>query len=256
MGNGDEDVRFLLVGGSKAPPRLAVPVPVGVRLTIGRAAGCWLTLPGDAVEENHTELILQDARLRVKHVGPAGGTWINRARIAEGVLREDDTLVIGPYRLQLGRQGSLPAAQGSDVPDVILEEEQPIEAVDEEEPQAATDEALSRADEQAPKQTLKWAVCIVAIVGALGSLSWWWLAPRFSKEMPTGTVYHCPVDGTVFRGEWRGGPPKCPQCGALCLGTLRYKSEKADGSAAVTTAPSTPASTPTQGIPTKKGRGP
>jgi hypothetical protein len=198
---------------------------MGIRLTIGRGAECWLTLPGEEVEERHAELMLQDARVRVKHLGRSGATWINRARIAEGVLRENDTLAIGPYRLRLGRQAELDNAAPAILSEGLNEGPEDEPEADEEAAHDAVAETPGLIDEQAPRQTLRWTISIAATVGAMGFLGWWWLAPRFSSDMPSETVYRCPGDGTVFRAEWRSGPPKCPQCGALCLGSLRYKSE-------------------------------
>ena len=224
----------MLIGGSKGPPRLAVPVPIGVPLNIGQDTRSWLTLPGEGIDDTHAQMMLQeDARLRVKHVGGAdGGTWINRARIHEGVLREEDTLIIGPYRLNLRRQGALPAAGSDGAPDVILEDEASETAL-----RGEAESHVSIIDAVAPRQTVRWVICSVMLLGAAGYLGWWMLSPHFSKDMPTGTLYRCPVDGSVFRGEWTGGPPKCPQCGALCLGTLRYKTEKSESPDVTTSAP-------------------
>ena len=220
---------WLVIGGRQGEPRLAVPVPREQKLEVGCKPACFLTLPGDEISEVHAELKLDsNARLTIRHIGDETATWINRSKILEGVLRAEDALFIGPYRLAIRSQADLVSRAAADV---IVEDEdgEPAEPAgddgEDEIPIPLTEGVKSR------QGRIRLGISIAAIVGALGYLGFWLLGPSFSKDMPNQTVYRCPVDGTIIRAEWVNGPPKCPHCGALCLGNLKYKEDTGDNPA-------------------------
>jgi len=122
-GDDERGTRWLVVGGSTGQARLAVAVPRGVALTLGRSADAWLILPGDDVGETNTEIELQDdLRLSVKHLADDGATWIGRARIISGVLGREDEMRIGPYVIRLRTSGSLADGGTVNVPGVLVDD--------------------------------------------------------------------------------------------------------------------------------------
>lgn len=241
-------VQWLLIGGRKGPSRAAVPIPRDVRLSIGNTPAQWLTLPGEDIGDPHAEIMLgADDKLRVFHAQGHGGTWINTASIHEGVLRPQDSLFIGPYRLRVTTERPT-----KDMDAGADDRREPVlESASEEGESTKTPLIRHEADEAEPVAKGRFIVAGVVATLAIAYLGWWLIAPKFSKEMPSSTFYRCPADGTVVRGGWDGGFPKCPQCGALCVGGLRYKAEKSEVSPTTTA----PTSQPT-GLKPNKGSGP
>ncbi len=251
----DSQVHWLLVGGRQGPPRAALPIPRDIKLTIGSTPDQWLTLPGDEIGSPHAEIMLgADDKLRVWHAKGATGTWINAASIHEGVLRPQDSLFIGPYRLRvsLDDPSKKTAKQRSRAAD-SLEETEPTIVIEDASDTDDSSDVIGRPDRDDGPTVSKGRIVLIAAVLmlALGYLTWWLMAPKFSKDMPTETNYRCPADGTVVRGGWQDGFPKCPQCGALCVGGLRYKAERTDGPP-----PTTAPSAPTTSAPHTRDRGP
>jgi hypothetical protein len=262
------DVKWLTVGGQTGAPRLAVPIPVGIGLTLGRSPSGWLSLPGEDIEDAQTELqIAEDARVVVKHLAGDGGTWINRARIVEGVLCDKDRLRIGPYVMGLlGHDAIIASVQASIEDDVEVEVE-----IEDSAPKAARGKAkrsepeddadLDRevrrasADEGddgglvdyqsgwSTGQKIRMVVSVALILGVTGYLAKGYFFPPISEEMPSETVFYCPADGTPVKSEWSAsaGAPKCPVCGQRCVGELKYKSEVTPAAARAAQAPTTQA---------------
>lgn len=246
-----DDAVWLTLGGQTGGPRLAVPVPVGEALHIGRSVSGFLALPGEEIEEAQTELRLEeDGRLLVRHLSGDSGTWINRARIITGVLGPSDKLRVGPYILRrmshaevreaatvrlepeiiVGVDARDDEAEPSDFarsrrrgkkigPEVIVEEETEDEIALSSEPDA--DRRWTKG------QRIRVALCGVLILAAGLFLARSFLWPALSEEMPRETDFYCPVDGNVVRGTWTAahGAPICPQCGQRCVGQLKYKEE-------------------------------
>jgi hypothetical protein len=225
---GYDEPCWLLVGGEEGPARLAVPIPIATPLIIGGASEAWLPLPANGVDGAHVEVSLQrGARLGVRHIGdPGSATWINRARVASGVMGEADTLRVGPFRLRVTPQSRLLLAGMAAEPEVIVDDEAPArgaQAGDEDE----GDLILSTpGGPRSTREKLRIAVCAAIIVAAGGYLARTLVWPPSPPDMPADTEFQCNVDGTRFRAAWEGGPPKCPQCGQLCLGGVNYQPEK------------------------------
>lgn len=212
----DSTRRWLIVRMEGEEPQLAVALPVGQVLAVGNRQGCWLRLSADGIGPRHAELELRsDQRISVRHVEGDAGTWINRARILSGFLKEGDVLRIGPYGLTLATHAAVRAGCGE------------VEVGGREAP-AAEDEpgwrggpAIGEAAVESPWTLGRrvWAIGCVAVIVLAG----WLLIRRFvwtgSAEMPTETVYSCPVDGTLVRAAWGREPPRCPKCGQACFGS-------------------------------------
>lgn len=249
-----DSVIWLTVGGQTGPPRLAVPVPVNVALSVGSSAAGFLSLPGEEISESHAELkIEEDGRLLVKHVAGDSGTWINRAKIITGVLGKEDRLRVGPYVIRRQTTAALTEqASASLEPEVVVEIEadeaprkkpgrrRPIndepEVIVEVEDEATSvdpptgDEPDYREDGWTGRQKIRAGVCAVLILAAAGYLAKTYFMPSVSAEMPELTVFYCPADGSAVRGKWSSatGAPICPQCGQRCVGELKYKAEPTD----------------------------
>lgn len=242
-------VSWLAVGGQSGAPRLAVPIPVGATLKLGRAVSGWLALPGEEIDETQTELRIEDdGKLHVKHLSGDGGTWINRAKIITGILGAEDKLRVGPYVMRLMTQATVQESLAATIePEVIVETEESDEAeaapaarskrrraaladpevLIEEDEYEATDEESDPGEKWSKGQKIRIAVSGVLILAAGCFLMRSFIWPPVSDEMPHETDFYCPVDGNVVRGAWTAaaGAPICPVCGQRCVGELKYKPE-------------------------------
>jgi len=219
---------WLTVGGRTGPPRLAVPIPIAVALTIGGGPANWLAIPAEGVDERQAELRMDTPmRLAVRHLGGDGRTWINRARVYTGVVKEGDALRIGPYHMRLASGAALVLDGEGREPDVVVEEgEEPPPEGD----SVAEDLGAAAAESGwTVGQKVRATACLVLILAAGVYLARTLVWPGVSADMPQETEFRCPVDGTRFRARWDDAAPKCPQCGQLCIGLLKYKSEQMGG---------------------------
>lgn len=224
--------RWLIIGGQDGSARLAAPIPINEPLRVGRSAALWLSLPGEDVADEQAELLLRsDGRLEVRHLAGDGGTWIDRAKIAKGVLVEGKHLLIGPYVLRMAPHTKVRAVlAAASEPEVIIEEGDGGGEEEVETPGGAGDIAAAGGGgwrNWTKGQRVRAAICALVVLsgGALLAKSYVW--PSVSEEMPTDTVFYCPVDGTEVRGRWTSssGAPVCPRCGQRCVGELKYKPE-------------------------------
>lgn len=215
-------VHWLVVDGENGAITLAVPIPLEVTLKIGSANGSWIVLSKEIADDRQAELTYKNGGgLVVRHTAQdkAKGTWVNQARILSGVLHDGDVLKIGPWAARLMAHAAV-LALGKTVDRGIVVEEEFEEA---EEPAAAPVVYDDAAETNQPRfRTLRVTVCIVVFVFAGLYLARFMFWPGVSTEMPTQTTFRCPADGSEIRAGWVNGPPKCPQCGQLCLGPMRY----------------------------------
>lgn len=218
-----DHARWIVIGGERGPPRLAVPVPRGTPLTVGRAAGCWLVLPGEEVAERHAELLLPTgAGLKIRHLDGEGEreTWINQASVIAGTLREEDTLRIGPYVLTLRRQDALPSGADHQAPETVIVTDEDVEEDEGPSLVGSMETDRQRGEGETGGRKLRVIISSVVILGSLFYLARTMLFPGVSSDMPTDVECRCPVDGTVFRAPWTEPLPQCPQCGHLVLGRI------------------------------------
>jgi pSer/pThr/pTyr-binding forkhead associated (FHA) protein len=76
--------------------------PVGVEMTIGRAAGCQVTLDDTYASQLHARVFQRDGKFLVEDLGSTNGTYLNRHKVAGAmVLHAGDKVQIGNTVLEL-----------------------------------------------------------------------------------------------------------------------------------------------------------
>ena len=83
-------------GGGRAGEHF---VPSGPRTTIGRSPDCEVFLDDVTVSRRHAVITERGGRFEVEDLGSLNGTFLNRHRIEQGALTDDDELQVGKYRL-------------------------------------------------------------------------------------------------------------------------------------------------------------
>ena len=93
-GHGGADGPALVV---VAPPEQQGRLyPLGEELTMGRAAGCQVTLDDTYVSQIHARVFVRGGQVYVEDLGSTNGTYLNRTKVAGPML-------VGPGdRLQVG----------------------------------------------------------------------------------------------------------------------------------------------------------
>lgn len=105
--------RVALAGGraAKAPASLVVVEPpeevgrsfaLGEELTVGRAAGCQVTLDDTYVSQLHARIFQRDGELFVEDLGSTNGTYLNRAKVSGPMpMKPGDRLQVGSVVMEL-----------------------------------------------------------------------------------------------------------------------------------------------------------
>lgn len=76
--------------------------PLGDELTVGRAAGCQVTLDDTYVSQLHARIFRRDGELFVEDLGSTNGTYLNRAKVGGPMpLKAGDHLQVGSVVLEL-----------------------------------------------------------------------------------------------------------------------------------------------------------
>lgn len=76
--------------------------PLGDELTIGRAAGCSITLDDTYVSQIHTRVFSREAKIFVEDLGSTNGTYLNRAKVSGPmVMQKGDRLQVGSTVMEL-----------------------------------------------------------------------------------------------------------------------------------------------------------
>ncbi len=86
-----------------APPELVgVSFPVVDELTVGRAAGCGITLDDTFVSQIHARVYRRDGKVFVEDLGSTNGTLLNGADVGSSVLmHRGDRITFGSTVLEL-----------------------------------------------------------------------------------------------------------------------------------------------------------
>ena len=71
-------------------------------MTLGRAAGCQITLDDTYASQIHARVFTRDGQWLVEDLGSTNGTWLNRHKVSGPmVLQRGDRLQIGNTVLEL-----------------------------------------------------------------------------------------------------------------------------------------------------------
>ena len=97
-GNGQAVLRILL------PPELkGRTFPLAEEITLGRAAGCQVTLDDTYASQLHARVFQRDGTTYVEDLGSTNGTYLNRRKVTGPmVFQRGDKLQIGNTVLELG----------------------------------------------------------------------------------------------------------------------------------------------------------
>jgi pSer/pThr/pTyr-binding forkhead associated (FHA) protein len=97
-GNGKAMLRIVL------PPELkGRTFPLAEEITLGRAAGCQVTLDDTYASQLHARVFQRDGTIYVEDLGSTNGTYLNRRKVTGPmVIQRGDKLQIGNTVLELG----------------------------------------------------------------------------------------------------------------------------------------------------------
>ena len=87
-----------------APPELkGRSFPLGEEVTVGRAAGCQVTIDDTYASQLHARVFLREGQVFVEDLGSTNGTYLNRRKVTGPMqLQRGDKLQIGNTVLELG----------------------------------------------------------------------------------------------------------------------------------------------------------
>ena len=88
-----------------APPELrGRTFELGEEITIGRAAGCQVTIDDTYASQLHARVFQRDGQIYVEDLGSTNGTYLNRSKVTGPmVVQRGDQLQIGNTILELER---------------------------------------------------------------------------------------------------------------------------------------------------------
>lgn len=88
-----------------APPELrGRTYELGEEITIGRAAGCQVTIDDTYASQLHARVFQRDGKIFVEDIGSTNGTYLNRKKVTGPmVIQRGDQLQIGNTVLELDR---------------------------------------------------------------------------------------------------------------------------------------------------------
>ena len=76
--------------------------PLGDEITVGRAAGCQVTVDDTYVSQLHARVFTRDGQLFVEDLGSTNGTYLNRTKVAGPmVMQRGDRLQVGNVVLEV-----------------------------------------------------------------------------------------------------------------------------------------------------------
>jgi predicted component of type VI protein secretion system len=96
--------RFVLRGVSGST--FGKTYPLFGSMTIGRAADCELSIPGEEISRKHARIKVMNDGLEVEDLGSANGTFINGKRVAKEMAQGGDELPLRHRALHAGGAGA------------------------------------------------------------------------------------------------------------------------------------------------------
>jgi pSer/pThr/pTyr-binding forkhead associated (FHA) protein len=76
--------------------------PLGDEITVGRAAGCQVTLEDSYVSQIHARVFARDGQVYVEDLGSTNGTYLNRRKVAGPMLvSRGDRVQVGSTVMEL-----------------------------------------------------------------------------------------------------------------------------------------------------------
>jgi pSer/pThr/pTyr-binding forkhead associated (FHA) protein len=97
---------------TRRPPQLRVVEPAALagttysladELTVGRAAGCQITLDDTFISQIHARIFQRDGQFLVEDLGSTNGTYLNKRKVSSPmVLQTGDKVQIGSVILEFG----------------------------------------------------------------------------------------------------------------------------------------------------------
>jgi len=76
--------------------------PLGDEITVGRAAGCQVTVDDTYVSQLHARVFTRENQLYVEDLGSTNGTYLNRVKVAGAlVMQKGDRLQVGNTVLEV-----------------------------------------------------------------------------------------------------------------------------------------------------------
>jgi pSer/pThr/pTyr-binding forkhead associated (FHA) protein len=76
--------------------------PLADELTVGRAAGCQVTIDDTYASQIHARVFVRDGQMFVEDLGSTNGTFLNRQKVqSPKVMRRGDRLQVGNTVLEL-----------------------------------------------------------------------------------------------------------------------------------------------------------
>jgi hypothetical protein len=88
-------------GGGRAGEAFTVDA---ARTLVGRSPDCDVFLDDVTVSRRHAEIFQAGDKLVIRDLGSLNGTFVNRRRIDEAELEDDDEVQIGKYRMTFLRR--------------------------------------------------------------------------------------------------------------------------------------------------------
>ncbi len=72
-------------------------------IIIGRGEDCTLTIKDNALSRKHLKIYIEDGAIRIKDLGSKNGTFVNRKRIQETLLKDGDEIIAGKniFRIEI-----------------------------------------------------------------------------------------------------------------------------------------------------------
>lgn len=78
-------------------------IPLSDEVTVGRAAGCQVTIDDTYASQLHARLFLRDGQVFVEDLGSTNGTYLNRQKVSGPmVMQHGDRLQVGNTVMELG----------------------------------------------------------------------------------------------------------------------------------------------------------